>query len=301
MTVSTQGAGTKLRVGVAGLGRMGSIFAGRLLAAGYDVGVWNRTRAKADALAETGARAFGTPAQLVEACDAVIVSVADEEALEAVYGEPGGFLSTDLSGRVLLETSTVAPRVIHSLAARVEAKGGELIDAPILGSTVPARDGKVVVLLGGRGETVERIRSVFDPIGRRAVYTGASGSAAAMKLVVNMHLCTYWQSLAESIAMGERNGLTVPTMVDVLLDSPMATPALASKIPVIRGETSDIGFDIAGVCDVIARTLELADLSGVKAPTAESASVAFEAAKADGYGALDVADIIKAAIAASRW
>lgn len=284
------------RVGVAGLGRMGSIFAVRLLNAGFDVGVWNRTSTKVGPLTAAGATAFETPAKLVSACDAVIVSVADEQAQEAIFGSEEGFLSADLVGRILIETSTVSPQIICALAPRVAASGGELIDAPILGTTGPAREGKVVVLASGREQTVDRIRPIFEPIGRKTVYTGEIGSAAAMKLVVNMHLVTYWQSLAESMAMGHHCGLATTTMLDVLMDSPMATPALAAKLELICGKSQEIGFDIAGVCNVMKRALALADLTGVAAPTAQSAMKAFRNTEANGRADHDVVEIIQAAI-----
>ncbi|MGD9711633.1 MAG: NAD(P)-dependent oxidoreductase, partial [Thermomicrobiales bacterium] len=222
--------------------------------------------------------------------------MADEQALEDVFGGPEGLLTADLSGRVIAETSTVMPDFIRTLARRVADQGGMLVDAPILGTVGPAREGKITVVAGGPDAAVERVKPVFGHLSNAFFPMGASGNGATMKLVVIMHLCTYWQSLAEALKMGRCNGLSDITMLEVLLDSPVATSALKVKMPLIRGETSEVGYDIGGVCDVLRRALELADLQRVAAPASQNAMKSFADIRDSGRQRRDVIQLVLDAI-----
>lgn len=279
-------------VGIAGLGRMGSIFAARLIDAGVPVTVWNRTAAKADAFGRRGASLAATPAQLAGDCGIVLTSMADENALEAVFDGPDGLLSVDLTDRVIAETSTVMPDFARDLARRVAASGGAMVDAPVLGTVGPARAGQITVVAGGAKAAVERVRPLFGHLSRSFFHMGASGTGATMKLVVIMHLCTYWQSLSEALRMGGSEGLSGDAMLEVLLDSPVATSALAVKMPLIRGESEEVGYDIGGVCDVLRRSLHLADQRQVAAPASHSAMDSFSAIAASGREDRDVIQLV---------
>lgn len=281
------------RIGVLGLGRMGGIFARRLVQAGFPVSVWNRTAAKCEPLVALGATSCGTPADLAAACDIIFSSMADEPALTAVFEGEDGVFAADLPGRVLVETSTVRPAFIRNLAARVAEAGGSLVDAPILGTVGPAREGRVVVVAGGSADAIERIRPMLAAISRKLVHMGAVGAGSTTKLVVNMHLATYWHSLAESVAMGRRSGLDLEAILDVLLDSPVATAALKNKLPLLLGESADIGFDIGGVQKDLISALDLAGSAGTDARTAAAALSGFTLAIDAGHRERDVAEIVQ--------
>lgn len=281
------------RIGVLGLGRMGGIFAERLVQAAFPVCVWNRTAARCEPLVALGATSCRTPAELAEACAIILSSMADEPALKAVFEGEDGVLAADLSGRVVVETSTVRPAFIRNLAAHVADAGGSLVDAPILGTVGPAREGRVVIVAGGSADAIERARPALAAISRKLVHMGAVGAGSTAKLVVNMHLATYWHSLAESVAMGRRSGLDLEAILDVLMDSPVSTAALKGKLPLLLGESVDVGFDIGGVRKDLISALDLAGATGTDARTAAAALSGFALASDAGHGDRDVAAIVQ--------
>lgn len=283
-----------MKIGLAGLGRMGGIFADRLLEAGFDLSLWNRSREKAIALADRGAGWCESPAALATSSDIVLTSMANAAALEAVFSGPDGFLSAPLDGKLLVDTSTVAPDLIRSLSDRVAAAGGVLVDAPILGTVGPARQGKIVFLVGGPAEATERARPVFDVLGRKVIPMGAVGSGMTMKLVVNLHLATYWYSVAEAMAMGTKSGIGLETLIAVLEDSPVATAALAGKKDILLGRSNDIGFDMRGVAKDLMTALDLARTNRSDARTGMQALEGFNLAIEEGFGDDDVAAIVEA-------
>ncbi len=282
------------RIGVLGLGRMGGIFGERLVQAGFPVGLWNRTAAKCEPLVALGATAFATPAGLAAGCDIILSSMADESALTAVFEGDHGVLAADLSGRVVVETSTVRPTFIRDLAPLVANAGGNLVDAPILGTVGPAREGRVVIVAGGSADAIERVRPALAAISRKLVHMGATGAGSTTKLVVNMHLATYWHSLAESVVMGCRSGLDLEGILDVLMDSPVATAALKGKLPLLLGKSAEIGFDIGGVQKDLISALDLAGATGTDARTAAAALSGFTLAIDAGHREGDVASIVRA-------
>ena len=283
-----------MKIGVAGLGRMGGIFAKRLLEAGFDLSVWNRSRKKAAGHVDLGASWCASPAELTSACDIILISMADEEALNAVFSGADGFLSAKLDGKLLIDTSTVSPGLIHALSDRVTAAGGLFIDAPVLGTVGPALQGKIVFLVGGPVEAIERAQPVFDALGRKVISMGAVGSGVTMKLVVNLHLVTYWHSLAEAVAMGSASGIGLEAMLSVFEDSPMATPALSGKKDILLGRSKDIGFDIRGVVKDMTAALDLARTNRSDARTGIEALKGFKLAIDEGLGDHDVAAIVAA-------
>lgn len=177
-------------------------------------------------------------------------------------------------------------------------RGAVLVDAPFLGTVGPAREGKIVVVAGGGAAAIEKARPLLAALSRRVVHMGSTGTGSTMKLAVNMLLAVYWQSLGEAIAMGERGGLALDEMLDVLVDSPIATPALTVKFPLLKGAASEVGFDIAGVQKDLTAALATAQGAQVVAGTAASALAGYVAAVEGGFAAKDVAAIVAFARAA---
>lgn len=283
-----------MKIGIAGLGRMGGIFAGRLLEAGFGLSVWNRSREKAVVLVDRGAQWCESPAALVDACDLVLISMANSDALESIFSGPNGFFATSLHGKLLIDTSTVNPELIRSLSDRTVHLGGTFVDGPVMGTVGPARQGQIVILAGGPEEALDRARPMFDIISRKVIHMGPAGSGATMKLVVNLHLATYWHSLAEALAMGAKSGIALDSMLGILENSPVATAALAGKKEIILGRSNDIGFDIRGVQKDLATALALAHATGIDARTGEQALLGFGMAIDEGFGDSDVAAIVEA-------
>jgi 3-hydroxyisobutyrate dehydrogenase and related beta-hydroxyacid dehydrogenases len=281
------------RLGFIGLGRMGRVMAGRLLAAGFPLTVHNRTRARAEALLAGGAAWAETPAEVTARSDLVFTILTDDHAVETVYVGRDGLLSIDASGRLFIEMSTIRTSTILSLAGMVEQRGARLLDAPVSGTVAPAREGQLLVLVGGRTSDLARARPALGVLGRRIIHLGGQGAGTTMKLVLNMTMACFWGALAESLAVGQQFGLDIETMLDVYLDSAVAPPALRSKTPTLLGETSEVAFDVTGVRKDLLAMVATAQDAGVPAPVASAALAHFAAATAAGYGERDLAAVVE--------
>ena len=208
-----------MKVGVAGIGRMGAAIAERLLKHGHEVTVWNRTRAKADALAVHGAKVVDTPAQLASAADVILTILTEAQAIAAAYDGPDGLLAGQVKGKLFVEMSTVRPETEHALADRVRAKGAALIDCPVGGTTGPARDGKLLAFVGGDAADLARVQPVLEQLCRRIEHVGPVGSGASLKLAINLPLLVYWQAVGEALALCQPLGLEPARLVSIFSDT----------------------------------------------------------------------------------
>ena len=219
-----------------GTGRMGEPMAHRLVAAGHDVRVWNRTRARTDALAAAGARIAPSPAAAATGVEVVITMLADPPAVTSVLFGPSGVAEGLRPGVVLVEMSTIGPAAVREVAARLPA-GVELVDAPVSGGVGAAAAGALTILAGGDPSTVDRVAGVLGALGtvRRC---GGPGSGAALKLVGNAALVAGIAGLADTLAVADAVGVDRATALDLL-----AGGALGGAVR--RATASGVGFAIA--------------------------------------------------------
>jgi 3-hydroxyisobutyrate dehydrogenase-like beta-hydroxyacid dehydrogenase len=215
-----------MRIAFLGLGGMGSRMARRLLDAGHELTVWNRTASKAEPLVTAGATAASTPTDAVRTAELVITMLANPDALRAVAPDVVAGLA---EGAVWVEMSTVGPAAIGELP------GVELVDAPVLGSLPEAEAGKLVIFVGGSDEAVARVRPVLEVLGR-VVHAGPRGSGAAAKLVANSTLFGVVSVLGEALALADGLGLSRDTAFDVLAASPLADQAERRRSAIEGGD-----------------------------------------------------------------
>ena len=149
-------------------------------------------------IAHAGAAAAATPTELARNAEAVITILTDAAAIDAVYAGASGLLAPDVRGKLFIEMSTVQPQTEVALAAKVRAKGAALVECPVGGSTGPARQGKLIGLMGGEPPDAARAKPILDQLCRRLEHCGPVGSGAVMKLTINMPLMIYWQALGEA-------------------------------------------------------------------------------------------------------
>lgn len=276
-------------IGIAGTGRMGTAIGGRLLAAGFRLTVWNRTRRRTAALAAAGASIAQTPRELAGSCDVVVTLLTDDRALETVYRGPEGLLVGDVAGKLFVDMSTVRSATIERLAAAALDRGAGFVDAPVSGSLAPARAGQLLALVGGSGADVERARPVLEAFCRRIAHVGPAGSGTTMKLVLNMPMAVYWQGLSEALAMGVQSGLDLGTMLELIADSGAAIGALKPKIPQMLGQAGEVGFSITGVRKDLLAMIETGQRYGVPMPAGSAALACFMAVTSAGHGDEDFA------------
>jgi 3-hydroxyisobutyrate dehydrogenase-like beta-hydroxyacid dehydrogenase len=222
------------RIGFIGLGGMGGRMAARLLAAGYPVTVYNRTRRRAEDLQRSGAVIAESPRELAAATDVVLVSVADDAALSQVMFGSEGALAGARPGSVVIDLSTVHPHASVQLSEGGVARGVEVLDAPVSGSLPQAEQGQLVIFVGGQQPAYERCRPLFGVLGKAAVYMGPAGSGSMTKLCVNALLGLGMQSLAESLALGERAGLPRARLLEALAETSVLSPSQRSKFDNIQ-------------------------------------------------------------------
>jgi 3-hydroxyisobutyrate dehydrogenase-like beta-hydroxyacid dehydrogenase len=191
------------RVAILGTGKMGAAIAGRLAAEGFAVALWNRTRARADALAI--GRVCDTPAEASGAADVVISSLTGPDAIRSAYLGPHGALEVG-AGKLFIEMSTAGPDIVPELAAAVAAARGRLLVAPILGAPSAVRDGKAGLIVGGSESDLALARPVLARLGSIR-HVGPMANAARLKLVSNSMLADLILAAAELQVAGERSGL----------------------------------------------------------------------------------------------
>jgi 3-hydroxyisobutyrate dehydrogenase len=281
-----------MQIAVAGTGRMGAAIAERLLHLGHAVRVWNRTPSKAAPLAAKGAIVCDRPVALSAASEVIISMLTDAAAIEATYGGPGGLLDTDLAGKTFVEMSTVRPQVTRALAARIEAKGGAMIECPVGGTVAPAREGKLLGIVGGAPPDVERMRPLLDSLCRRREHLGPVGAGASGKLAINLPLMVFWQSFGEALALIQHLGIDGKRLVDLFADTSGGPNVLKARGAALAeelesGYTGPVTFDIDSMRKDLHAMIDEGRSLGYDMPVTERALACFDAVARDGLGARD--------------
>ena len=218
------------KLGFIGIGAMGSRVAGRLLKNGFQVTVFDRDSAKANALVESGAIIAPSIADLASSADVVLSMLTNGEAVHSVYSGPQGVLEHIRPGSIIIEMSTVSPEVSRELYTLGSACGVSVLDVPVSGSTPAADQGSLTLLCGGDEASFHDAKAIFTAIGRQYFYLGPSGSGNTMKLVVNTLLGVGMQAIAEAVAFGEKAGLDRQRLFDVLSRTAVIAPAHLGKL-----------------------------------------------------------------------
>jgi len=281
-----------MKIGVAGLGAMGAAIAARLMEVGHQVSVWNRTADKATPLADAGAMVSATPAALADACEAVITMLTDGAALDAVYAGADGLLSGNVKGKLFIDMSTVPPKVSTDLAAKVRATGAAFVECPVGGSTAPARQGKLLGLMGAEPADAARARPILEQLCRKVEHCGPVGTGAAMKLAINLPLMVAWQAYGEAFAIARTVGWEPKRLLDLFVESNGANNALKMRADMIVTmlEGRDPGpttFSIANGVKDLRTMVETGEAFGADMRATKAALAGFEDATRHGKGGED--------------
>jgi 3-hydroxyisobutyrate dehydrogenase len=285
-----------MRIGIAGIGKMGAAIAQRLLEVGHEVAVWNRSAGRLQALRDAGASVAATPAELAKTSDAVITILTDAAAIDAVYNGPAGLLAGDVRGKLFIEMSTVRPQAEVALAEKVRAKGAALVECPVGGSTGPARQGKLIGLMGGEPADAARARPILEQLCRRLEHCGPVGSGAVMKLTINMPLMIYWQALGEALALCRPLGLDPARIMDLLSDTSGGPNVLkvrgAGVADMLKGgDGGPVTFDIDSAIKDLRTMLGEGRARGLELPLVQKALACYEEAKGKVSGAAEVSAV----------
>lgn len=281
------------RVGLIGTGRIGRALGRRLQECGHELVVWNRTPSHARELVDAGAVLVPTCRAVVEATETTIVVVRDSDAIHDVYFGPTSLASGPLAGRIVVEMTTATVEAVKGAGAAVQKAGGGFIDAPISGTVAPARNGQLVIMAGGGATDVAAARPVLQHLSRKLIHVGPVGSGIAMKLVLNLPLATYWQTLGEALAIGRGYGLDLEAMLSLIVDSKAAVGALQSKVSKILDPDASVEFDLAGMHKDLLCMQHSAQALGVEAPASAAAARVAGNAVQQGWGERDLAQLVR--------
>ncbi len=280
-----------MRVGVIGLGLMGTPMARNILDGGLPVAVWNRTAAKAEPLLAAGASWAGSVGQLAGQSDVVVTMVTDAAASEEVICGEGGVLDHARPGTTLIDTSSIAPEMSRSIAARARDRGVAMLDAPVTGNPRVAEAGKLGVMIGGDEKTVRRVRPVFEKIAAVIVHAGPSGAGSTLKLVNNLILGVAIQAVAEALVLARKAGIHPDRVREITSVGGARTAAMETRGPRMIASDFSPHFSADNMHKDLSTALALADAVGAAAPAAAAALEMLRAARAQGKGHLDSAVI----------
>jgi 3-hydroxyisobutyrate dehydrogenase len=285
-----------MKIGVAGLGKMGSAIAERLFECGHELVVWNRSREKAESLTAKGATAAKSAADLAGACEAIVTILFDAAAIDGVYRTQSGILAADLAGKLVIDMSTVRPQTSAALAKDVRARGGAFVECPVGGSTGPARQGKLLGMAGGEAEDVGRAKPILDQLCRRFEHFGPVGAGARMKLAINLPLIVSYQALAEAFVLCRANGMDPVQLMEFFADTAGAPNVLKTRGPLIGkalagDEVKPPAFDVNSICKDLRTMIAEAESLGAKLPLAEDTLRIFDQAAEAGWGGKDGANL----------
>ncbi len=285
-----------MQIGIAGVGKMGAAIAQRLIEVGHKLTVWNRSAAKLKPVADAGAATAATPAELASKAETVITILADAPAIDAVYHGASGLLAGDVRGKLFIEMSTVEPRTETALAEKVRGKGAALVECPVGGSTGPARQGKLIGLMGAEPADAARAKPILEQLCRRLEHCGPVGSGAVMKLTINMPLMIYWQALGEALALCRPLGLDPARIMDLLADTSGGPNVLKVRGPAVAsmlkgGDSGPVTFNIDSAVKDLRIMLAEGKARGLELPLVERTLACYEETRRKVSGAAEVSAV----------
>ena len=232
------------KLGFVGLGVMGSEMVLRLLSKGHTVTGYNRTRSKAERLVQKGMNWGDSPRAVAAAADVVFSMVTNSAALEAIVEGPEGILAGLTPGKFYVDISTVSPEYSRVVAAKVRAKGCDMVDAPVSGSVITLQEGKLSVMVGGSRETFEKLKPILLEIGPKVTLVGDNGLALVMKIATNLSLAVQMLAFSEGVLLAEKSGISREIAVEVLVNSAIASPMIKYRGPFVLKLPDEAWFNV---------------------------------------------------------
>jgi 3-hydroxyisobutyrate dehydrogenase len=279
------------RIAFLGMGIMGSRMARNLRRAGFDVVVWNRTRARAD---EVGDPIADTPRTAAENATVVITMVVDAPEVKAVLFGDDGAAASLAEGALAIDMSTIAPSAVHEIAGRLAESGVGFVDAPVTGSKPRAEDGTLTIMAGGADDDFTRALPLFQAMGELIVHCGPSGHGAMVKLINNAVAAVNAAALAEAFDVAEAYDLDTDALVEVMSAGSAKSTMLDLKARPMLEHDYDPLFKLAHMLKDVRHCLTEVDALGEEFELASDAEALYAAADAAGFGEQDFAAVREA-------
>lgn len=283
-----------MRIAFLGLGTMGEPMAGRLVADGRDLTVWNRSAPARDRLSALGARAAGSPAEAFSTADVVILMLADGNVIDEVLGRHVDGFDVEVEGRVVVNMGTMAPSYSHALGAQLTAGGARFVEAPVSGSKAPAQAGQLVAMLAGDPDVLDVVEELLAPLTTSVVRCGQVPRALEAKLAVNTFLITLVTGLAETVAYAERRGVDLALLRQILDAGPMASTVSRGKLAKLLDGDLSPAASIGNVLYNSRLILDAAGQASAAVPLLMSCEALLAETEALGEGDLDMIAVVDA-------
>jgi 3-hydroxyisobutyrate dehydrogenase-like beta-hydroxyacid dehydrogenase len=283
------------KIGFIGLGTMGKVMSRRLMAAGYPLTVWNRTKESGDELVAEGAAWANSPKEVAAASDVVFTMTSDAAASEAVICGPNGVLEGAHDGLVVIDSASIAPEASQANAARAAEKGVVLLDAPVSGGPKVAENGALGIMVGGPEEGFKTAEPILNELGKMVLYTGSSGNGTTLKLIANLVMGVTIQASAEALVLAAKIGIDPQVVIDItsLPGTGPQTGAMATRGPRMIAQnffpphfsTNNMDKDLTGA-------MRLGEKYGVSLPTVSASREMLRAVKSQGNGHIDSSAVV---------
>jgi len=283
-----------MKLGFIGIGLMGRPMTLRLLAAGHEVTVWNRSRDKLAPVLDKGARAAASPAELARAAQIVMMCVTDQHAAEDVLFGANGVIHAAEAGKLVIDFSSIAPDSARDFAARLQKKGMGLIDAPVSGGVAGAEKGTLAIMAGGRAEHIERVRPIVMQLAQRFTRMGDSGAGQATKLCNQVIVGSLIAVIAEAMRLAEAAGVDAARLPEALKGGFADSLPLQIFGPRMAARTFEPSL---GAASIMLKDLENAAAVArehvVPLPMARTAAELYRLLAAQGKGEKEISTIIE--------
>ncbi|WP_242123612.1 NAD(P)-dependent oxidoreductase [Sphingobium sp. Sx8-8] len=281
------------KIAILGLGIMGMGMARRLLQAGDAVTVWNRSPARAASLVEAGARQAESPVDAATGADYVIAMVADNDASRSVWLGPQGALAAMARGKVAIDSSTLDPGWVETLAVEMKAAGVHFVEAPVTGSKVQAEGGTLRFFVGSDPESLALARPVLDSMGNGVTHLGPAGSGAVLKLANNVMAGIQVAAFAEALALVEAKGLDREQAANLLRNGAPGSPMVGLMADRMLARNYDPNFLIPLMAKDLGYGEALLASAGIRSGLAAAARARFLEAEQAGLGDRDIAAVVE--------
>ena len=280
------------RIGFIGLGHMGGNMASRFLASGFEVHGEARSREGARELVSQGLQWEDTPRGVAQAADVVFTSLPNDDVLQSVASGPEGILAGMSTGKIWVDVSTINPRVSRETAERVRAIGAAMLDAPVSGSVPQVKSGTLTIMVGGDEHAYARVEPILRVLGT-PTRVGDNGQGLALKLAINISLAVQMLAFSEGLLLAERSGVDRTLALDVMTQSPIGSPMLKARAPLVLELPEEAWFDVSFMQKDIRLALESGRELAVPLPSAALADDVLSLAGTLGYEHRDIAALFR--------
>ena len=274
-----------MRIAFLGLGIMGRPMASRLVAAGHDVSVWNRTARQH----VEGATTAVSPAEAAKEAEVVWSCVADTASVERVMFGDDGAVQSLKEGAIVVDSSTISPSATLRFAERVNAAGVHWVDAPVTGSKVGAENGQLIFIVGGAPEPVQYLDPLFKAMGKLVIHIGETGKGQAAKLSMNLMIAMIYEGFAEAFVLARKQGVEPAKLIELIQASMVRSGVVDYKAPFVLRHDYSPNFPLRLMHKDIHLMLDMAKEHRVKLPALETVDEIYELSSEEGWDDLDFA------------